>query len=238
MSFQICSILFIGALVPITLDFLLDSFVLSTRHLHLAKSAVWLLLLSSLGTNVLIYMYIIPAGETEYWTCTISCHLLLFYMSGLSVLNAYGSHIWKWKYLSPLVFLVSLVAVKRSVKPFLSSDTWANLDIADILCSSIGSDYSMVVIFELKSLSFIDLLPSSTVDNEEEVNTSTNTNIDTDPIRSLVDQLYCSCESAVDVLNDVLVYQSLEQNELIITKKNTAAIPLLRAKIKKITAQH
>eukprot|EP01041_Mallomonas_annulata_P006720 gene6720-13614_t len=48
-TFQFCVVGCIGATIPILFDFTIDSFVSSTRHLHLAKTAVWMLILSSFG---------------------------------------------------------------------------------------------------------------------------------------------------------------------------------------------
>eukprot|EP01041_Mallomonas_annulata_P011540 gene11540-24141_t len=62
-----CLVGCIGATIPVLFDFTIDSFDRSTRHLHNAKSAVWLLILSSFATNTFIFTFIAPDFRIKYW---------------------------------------------------------------------------------------------------------------------------------------------------------------------------
>eukprot|EP01041_Mallomonas_annulata_P013591 gene13591-28865_t len=50
---------------------------------------------------------------------------------------------------------------------------------------------------------------------------------------SLVDNIFSSCESAVDILNDILVYQGLDKDEVILVTRSVSVIEFLENKIHK-----
>eukprot|EP01041_Mallomonas_annulata_P013728 gene13728-29194_t len=118
-QFMYCLVGCIGATIPVLFDFALDSFGQSTRHLHNAKSAVWLLILSSFATNTFVFAFIAPDFRIEYWSSTICCKILLNLISMQVIMNAYGPNIWKSKYIFTLVITSSISLVLKS---FLSFD--------------------------------------------------------------------------------------------------------------------
>eukprot|EP01041_Mallomonas_annulata_P006719 gene6719-13613_t len=53
----------------------------------------------------------------------------------------------------------------------------------------------------------------------------------------LIDELYGSCESVVDILNALLLYQGLDQGEISLITKSIPVIPFLQMKIIKLMSQ-
>eukprot|EP01041_Mallomonas_annulata_P013274 gene13274-28105_t len=288
--FFTCMAILIGTSVPVLLDFLVDIFQSSSNvNLHPAKSAIWLILLSSLLPNVFIFSYIIPSGRMEFWPSTISLESTIIVISYCFLLNAYGSSIFTWKWILTIDTLVSIAQIMNSFIPFLNPDfgttisylqllfyltavaitfgifiRWtiylnskykANISLStdDIYCTVnfilfvagmltlliigyattgssnleigvVGMTSRVIVFTAFSTMSMVlnmrhirESLESAKKNKDEDSNNSSS-NMDSMYVDastvSLVEDLQGSCQSAVDILNDLLVYESLSGKDM------------------------
>eukprot|EP01041_Mallomonas_annulata_P005979 gene5979-12056_t len=265
-SFQLCIAGCTGAIITLVMDLATDSLVVPTRYLHVAKTSVWLILASSICINTFIFTYIIPTSKVEYWACVICCKQFLIYLGGFSMLNAYGPTIWTWKHIFPLILLSLAVNTLRGFRPFMNVHALESAEIFDKVegdAMSLEADirvllryfYSFTIFGAIASIVNSRYIRSKMAlfHAEREAETKHHISSSTDenhfryphhhhPIRLLVEELSCSCESAVDVLNDLLLYQSLdnnneEENQVLSTTNLIPAICFLRKKLHNSTAQ-
>eukprot|EP01041_Mallomonas_annulata_P000661 gene661-1278_t len=297
-SFLYCLVGCIGATVPTLFDFAIDSFGPTTRHLQNAKIAMWILFLSAFGANAFIFFFIAPNLHVEYWPSTICCKILLIGISALFILNAYGPHIWRWRYIVLIIISVSISQLLRVFEYFVASDNtqtfrimrllfqiaalipsiililvWFRyiflkkrssipLSMDDIYCTINLVVYSAVILVVNISSSFVGSAASPYADtqglcvhtyaitavaivitmlNSRYIRAKivlTHTLTRPEPmccidISTLVEEIFGSCESAVDILNDTLLYEGLDKEEIILVKNSILAIDFLENKMNK-----
>eukprot|EP01041_Mallomonas_annulata_P006110 gene6110-12371_t len=278
-SFYASVTISIGSSIPILLDFLFDALHSSTREIHPAKSAVWLVLLSTMMPNILFFVYIIPYGRVEYWPPTISLETTILVTSGCVLFNAYGSTIFTWNWVFIVQISINIAQIVNSFIPFVSptmGNTIAYIQLLFYLScffvtgflvarwmtyirvltslfiigyATTGSTYldldgvnisSRILVFTAsltmsmvlnmrhirESLELAKIIHREITNNNRNSNSnkknenSNNSNNNMDSMYvdastvSLVEDLQGSCQSAVDILNDLLVYESLSGKDM------------------------
>eukprot|EP01041_Mallomonas_annulata_P012079 gene12079-25322_t len=203
--FQFCIIASIASTVPILFDFMVDSFSSSTRKLHPAKTAIWILLLSSIIPNMFIFTYVIHSYEIKYMVIIVTCESSIAIISGAFVLNAYG----------PRGNAINIDSDSDILIIFFSLHS-----IFIILVTVLNGRYIRAVLELAHANHEAEMKHKHIEDNVE-----------------LVNELQGSIESAVDILNDLLVYESLEQEKVDMRTQSIPIISFLQTKLKHLATQ-
>eukprot|EP01041_Mallomonas_annulata_P011410 gene11410-23869_t len=234
-SFNSCVAISIGSSIPIFLDFLFDKLADTTQRQHPAKAAIWFVLLSSLMPNILLFAYIIPNEGVEYWPSTISLDSTILATTGCVLFNAYGSSIFTWNWMFVVQISVNIAQIMNSFLPFFNPNI--QLDAAGMSFRIVSFAGASIICMVLNSRHVRAIL-----ELEKKINDADGGG---DSTVSLVEDLQGSCQSAVDILNDLLVYESLSGNSnndlatttMKITMKMTHGFSFLKQKINALTVQ-
>eukprot|EP01041_Mallomonas_annulata_P014174 gene14174-30174_t len=162
LDFQFSVVASIAASLPVLLDLIIDSLNECTRELYIAKLAVWLLLLSSLIPNLIIFIYVIPTHHFEVLPSINGVRLITSLIGANLVLNSYGSSVWKLKYIYILLLPISIMVISLSFLPFQDYDTQAKIEVVSTICQFI-----ILAIFLFSVFSWIKNIISASKKSKE-----------------------------------------------------------------------
>eukprot|EP01041_Mallomonas_annulata_P003913 gene3913-7805_t len=126
-SFQFSQALSISAAFPIVFDLLMDILVFAAKDFNPAKMAIWMLLLSSIVPNVVIFFYVIPSFNIEMLLVLPACRIILVVFSAFWLLNTYGPLIWRWKIICPIIAMHAVSTISEVFLPFVGDKSRSDL---------------------------------------------------------------------------------------------------------------
>eukprot|EP01041_Mallomonas_annulata_P008993 gene8993-18613_t len=208
-SFKYSTLAAIAATFPVLLDFIIDLSYRSTRQIYPVKAAVWILLLSSIISNSVTFFYVMPNFHFEFLIAFSSARTSQVQTTDdvCCTLNMYA--------------LIAVASGLGIIQIVLGDHT--SIDAGPLL-------YTWRLVFSTVYTVVTTGLNGRYIRQKILIDQTINAAVSGDTLVKLVDELNGSGDVAVDILNDLLVYERLDQGSISISTKSLFIKHYLRSK--------
>eukprot|EP01041_Mallomonas_annulata_P013668 gene13668-29059_t len=260
-EFQFSVVASLAAVVPIFLDIIADSYFLSIRNMNYpGKLEVLLLIFSIILTSLILLFSMIPGEHIEYIPTVMSIRSLVVITCSMFILNVYGKNIWSWKFFLPTNIIFICSRALGSFIAFSSPIQRDNLLLARNVLSTlfailifinvcrwihyirkqINSNIALSIDDKACALQLLCwviftttlIIFETSYGSSADIHTDISIRMDINKVKKVVKEAHGSCEAAVDILNDLLIYERLDRGPLDLNISHVHVKPFVRSKIK------